>query len=134
MKVTTSAPLNVTEKLAEAIKKSGEFEPPAWIVFVKSGSGKSRPIGNPDFWYVRAASILRQISFKGTVGVERLRTRYGNRKNKGVKPARFYKGAGKIIRSILQQAETAGLVEKSKTKKAGRMLTSKGKALLESVQ
>ncbi|MEK6824409.1 MAG: 40S ribosomal protein S19, partial [Nanoarchaeota archaeon] len=63
-----------------------------------------------------------------------VRTRYGNRKNRGMKPAEFRKGAGKIIRVILQQAEAAGYIEKAKGKRAGRQLTPKGKQLLESVK
>ncbi len=46
--------------------------------------------------------------------------------------AEFRKSGGKIIRKILQQAEEAGLLEKSKEKKKGRQLTVKGKAFLES--
>ena len=67
------------------------------------------------------------------VGVERLRTRYGGRKDRGTKPARFVKGSGKIIRKILQQAESVGLLEKVKAKKAGRQLTVKGKEFLDKI-
>ncbi len=119
--------------LAAELKKSGDFEPPKWIIFVKSGTGKERPIEELDFWYKRTASVLRQIYIKGIVGVERLRTRYGNRKDRGMKPAEFRKGGGKIIRVILQQAEAAGIVEKAQEKRAGRQLTAKGKTLLEEV-
>lgn len=59
-----------------------------------------------------------------------MRTRYGGRKDKGVKPPRFIRGGGKIIRVILQQSEAAGLLEKAKGKRAGRQLTEKGKELL----
>ena len=48
-------------------------------------------------------------------------------------PDHFRKSSGKIIRLILQQAETAGLVEKAKDKRAGRQLTLKGKQFLEKV-
>lgn len=119
--------------LAEALKKIPEFKKPEWIDFVKSGPNKQRPIFDPDFWYKRAASILRQIYVKKIVGVQRLRTRYGGRKNRGMKPARFTKSGGKIIRTLLQQAEAAGLVEKSPGKKAGRQLTNKGRELMESL-
>ena len=119
--------------LAETLKKDKIFEKPEWVDFVKSGSGKQRPINEEDFWQKRAASILRQIYKSEIVGVERLRTRYGNRKNRGKRPAHFKKGGGKIIRMILQQAEEAGLVKKAEGKKKGRMLTEKGKKLLESV-
>ena len=120
--------------LAETLRKEKIFEPPEWADFVKSGSGKERPINEKDFWHKRAASILRQIYKKEIVGVERLRTRYGNRKNRGKRPSHFRKGGGKIIRTILQQAEKAGLVKKAEGKKKGRMLTDKGKKLLEGVK
>lgn len=119
--------------LAEAVKKSGDFEKPEWIDFVKTGTHKARPTMDSDFWYKRAASILRQIYIRGTLGVNRLRSRYGGRKDRGVQPAEHRKAGGKIIRKILQQAEAAGLLEKSKGKKAGRQLTLKGKQFLESV-
>ena len=120
--------------LAKLLKESGDFNAPEWVALVKSGTGRMRPIDDPDFWYKRAASILRQMQRRGVVGVERLRTRYGNRKNRGMRPAEFRKSAGKIIRVILQQAESAGLVEKSKGKRAGRQLTAQGKKLIEEVK
>lgn len=119
--------------LAEALKSHSEFKAPEWINFVKSSTHKSRPVNEPDFWHKRAASILRQIYIRGVVGVERLRTRYGGRKERGSRPAEFRKSGGKIIRVILQQAEKAGLLEKSKEKKAGRRLTENGKSFLEGV-
>ncbi len=120
--------------LADAIKKEHEeFKKPIWADLVKSGTHKMRPNSEEDFWYKRSASILRQIYLRGVVGVERLRSRYGGRKDRGMKPPRFVKSGGKIIRTILQQAESTGLLEKSKGKKAGRQLTKKGKEFLESV-
>lgn len=119
--------------LAEALKSIAEFKKPEWIDFVKSSTHKARPIAEPDFWHKRAASILRQIYIRGIVGVERLRTRYGGRKDRGQRPPEFRKGGGKIIRTILKQAESAGLIEKVKEKKPGRKLTQKGKEFLEEV-
>lgn len=120
--------------LALALKDLDEFEKPEWIDLVKSSVHKERPIQDEDFWYKRSASILRQIYIKGIVGVERLRSRYGGRKHRGSKPAEFRKASGKIIRSILQQAESAGLIEKVQGKKPGRRLTSKGKEFMESIK
>jgi small subunit ribosomal protein S19e len=127
-------------KLAEALKKLSEFEEPHWAKFVKSGTSKQRPIEDMDFWHKRAASILRQIYKKKIVGVSRLRTRYGSRKSRGMKPEEFRKSGGKIIRTILQQADKAGLTEIAKTikgvksRKPGRQLTEKGKKFLEAVK
>ena len=127
-------------KLAEALKKVPEFKKPEWVDFVKSGPAKSRPIGEEDFWYKRAASVLRQIYKKKIVGVSRLRTRYGSRKNRGVRPEEFRKASGKIIRTILQQSDKAGFTEIAKIvkgvkgKKPGRQLTESGKRFLEEIK
>ncbi len=127
-------------KLAQALKQIPEFKQPEWAEFVKSGPSKERPIEDEDFWYKRSASILRQIYLKGIVGVNRLRTKYGSKKNRGMKPERFSKASGKIIRTILQQADKAELTEIAKpikgvrSKKPGRQLTQKGKEFLEEIK
>jgi len=127
-------------KLAEALKQLPEFEVPEWVQYVKSGPAKERPINDPEFWHKRAASILRQIYRKELLGVSRLRTRYGSKKNRGQRPERFVKAGGKIIRTILQQSDRAGLTEMSKivkgvrNKKPGRKLTAKGKDFMEAIK
>jgi len=119
--------------LAEALKKVPEFKKPEWVDFVKTGTNRQRPSSEEDFWQKRAASVLKQLYVKGIAGVQRLRTRYGGRKDRGMKPAKFVKGGGKIIRVILQQADLAGFTEKIKGKKSGRELTKKGRDFLESL-
>ena len=131
--IRTINPSKYNSALAEALKEIASFKKPEWVDYVKSSAHKSRPIAEVDFWHKRAASILRQIYIKEIVGVERLRTRYGGRKDRGQRPPEFRKGSGNIIRKILQQAESAGLVEKIKDKKSGRKLTEKGKDFLETV-
>jgi small subunit ribosomal protein S19e len=123
-------------KLANILKSMPEFEQPVWSMFVKSSVSKQRPPRDPDFWFKRAASILRQIYTHNVVGVNRLKTRYGGRKKRGVRPEHFAKASGKMIRVILQQSEKAGLLEKfnESGKRAGRRLTQAGKDLLEGVK
>lgn len=127
-------------KLAEALKSIEEFKEPGWVAFVKSGSGKERPIEEEDFWYKRAASVLRNVYKKGSVGTERLRTKYGSKKNRGFRPEEFRKASGKIIRVILQQSDAAGFTEIQKavkgvrSKRPGRILTEKGKKFLEEMK
>ena len=127
-------------KLAEALKKIPEFEQPKWAEYAKTGPAKARPIDEPDFWNKRAASILRQIYKRKTVGVNRLRTRYGSKKNRGYRPEHFMKAGGKIIRTILQQADKAEFTEmvkpgrETKKRRLGRQLTKKGIEFLESVK
>jgi len=127
-------------KLAEALKQIPEFKQPEWAEYVKSGPAKERPIEDSDFWYKRTASMLRQIYKKGSVGVNRLRTKYGSKKNRGFKPEEFRRASGKIIRVILQQSDKAGFTEIQKpvrgvrSKRPGRILTDKGKKFLESIK
>ncbi len=127
-------------KLAEALKTLPEFKKPEWAEFVKSGPAKERPIDDPDFWHKRAASILRFIYVNKTVGVNKLRTKYGSKKNRGMRPEKFFKAGGKIQRVILQQADKAGLTEIAKPvkgikkRKSGRQLTKKGTEFLEAIK
>jgi small subunit ribosomal protein S19e len=121
-------------KLAAALRHMPEFQMPEWAGFVKTSVARVRPPFEADFWHNRAASILRQIAIKGVVGVNRLKTRYGGRKKRGMRPEEFRKGSGKIIRVILQQAEKAGLLTQSDGKKKGRQLTKKGLNLLNSIK
>jgi len=124
-------------KLAEALKKVPEFKQPTWSKFVKSGAAKARPIEDTDFWHKRAASILKQVYKKKIVGVSRLKTKYGSKKNRGYAPEEFRRGGGKIIRTILQQCDAAGFTEIAKAvrgvraRKPGRQLTQKGKEFME---
>lgn len=126
-------PVKYIPALAETLKGMEEFAVPEWANYVKSGSSRERPPVSDDFWYTRAASILRQLYIHGVVGVGKLRTRYGSRKDRGGKPDKFRKAGGKIIRVILQQAEAAGLVEKVLRMQHGRRLTAKGRELLDSI-
>ena len=122
-------PRELNNKLAEEIKQIPEFKTPEWALFVKSSVARERPPTEEDFWQKRTASILRQLYIKKVIGVNKLKIRYGGKKDRGQRRSKFRKGSGKMIRVILQQAEQAGLVEKAK--KPGRKLTEKGRLLIE---
>jgi len=119
------------DRLKEKLKEFKEISPPRWALYAKSGAHKERPPEQSDFWFIRAASILRRLYIDGPIGTSRLRTYYGGRKRRGHKPAHTYKASGAIIRKILQQLEASGLVRKENKK--GRVLTSKGRKLLDAV-
>ena len=76
--IFTKDPEKFIPALAEALKGMDAFEVPEWAMFVKTGVSRERPPVDEDFWYIRAASILRQLYIKGVVGVGKLRTRYGS--------------------------------------------------------
>ncbi len=135
MTVYDLSPQEFNDKLALALKNMPEFKMPEWAYFVKTGVSKIKPPVENDWWYNRAASILRQIYKNDIVGVNRLKVRYGSKLNRGMMPERFRKGSGKIIRVILQQAEKAGFLQKVlDEKRRGRRLTEKGKRFLEGIK
>ena len=115
-------------KAKEELKKVENIKPAPWAAFAKSGVSRERPPTQPDFWYIRAASILRRIYLDGPVGISKLRSFYGGRKRRGTKPAHFRKGSGNLIRKILQQLEEAGFVKKTNR---GRVITRKGQSFLD---
>lgn len=118
------------EKLVEYLKANvPEVKPPTWSMFVKTSSHKEKPPTNPEWWYYRAASILRKLYKAGEpVGLTELRREYGGRKNRGVRPERTVRAPGNAIRKILQQLEQAQLVRRTRK---GRILTPQGKSLLD---
>ena len=101
----------ITE-LGSQLKEVKEITPPLWADFVKTGVHKERPPVQKDWWYTRTAAVLVTISKIGPIGVSKLTTKYGGRKNRGHKPEVFRKGSGSIIRNVLQQLESAGLIKK----------------------
>jgi len=119
------------ERLKEELKKIDVIKPPRWALFAKNSSANERPPEQEDFWYIRAASILRRLYIDGPIGVSRLRTYYGRRKQHKRSKEKFMKAGGKIIRTILQQLEKAGFVEKVERK--GRKLTPKGISFLDNI-
>jgi len=120
------------EKAAESLKKVPEMEAPKWAPFVKTGTFKDRPPLSDDWWFMRSASILRRVARMGPIGVAKLRTLYGGKKNRGVRPEKFFKGSGSILRKSLQGLEKAGLVKQyEKAGHKGRVLTPKGASLLD---
>lgn len=118
------------ERLARYLKEEVDaIVPPAWASFVKTSSHTRRPPQNPDWWFTRCASLLRKIYVKGPIGIERLRSEYGGRIDRGVKPEHARKGGGAIIRKALQQLQAAGLVGPLRNR--GRVVTSEGRRLLD---
>jgi small subunit ribosomal protein S19e len=106
-------------------------QPPAWASVAKTGTHVEKQPQNPNWWYVRSASILRKVYVHGPVGIEKLRSYYGGRKDFGTKPEHAVKAGGSNIRKALQQLEAAGLIQKANTQ--GRTMSPRGRKLLQEV-
>jgi small subunit ribosomal protein S19e len=124
-------PANVfIESVADELKKRPEITAPDWAAFAKTGVHKENPPENPDWWFTRAAAVLRRVYIDGPIGVERMRTFYGGKKDRGARPGQFRKGGGSVLRKSLQQLEAAGLVLHDKT---GRRISPQGASFLDGV-
>src|SRR3989338_965881 len=83
--------------LASDLKENQKVPQPAFVPYVKTGAHRERSPQNPDWYYIRMASILRRVYVDGPVGTESLRTYYGGRKARGSKPHEFRKASGTKI-------------------------------------
>src|SRR5512133_1948554 len=123
-------PDHIIRRVAEELRKRKEIVPPEWAAFAKTGVHKEMPPEDPDWWFIRAAAVLRRVYVDGPLGVERMRSFYGGNKNRGSKPNAFRKGSGSILRKSLQQLEAAGLIIHDKT---GRRISPAGMAFLDNL-
>lgn len=116
-------------KAAEKLKAS-DVKKPSYVEYVKSGAGKERPPASEDFWYVRCASILRQVYLNGPIGVSALRTRYGNRKRHVVHSHHHFRAGGSLIKDSFDALEKLGYVKKTGK---GRVITPTGKSFVDKI-
>jgi len=130
MSIYIIEPEKFIKELAQKLKEIPEIKPPKGSQFWKTGFFKElAPVDSENFWYIRAASLLRKIKKLGPIGVNRLKKRYSGRNRKGQGRNHSARSAGKIIRVALQQLEQAKLLYKKE--KEGRILTPEGTSLLE---
>ncbi len=70
----------LVERVAVALQKVEQIKPPEWALFAKISSQNEKPPVRSDWWYVRAASVLRRIALLGPVGVSKLSIKFGGKK------------------------------------------------------
>eukprot|EP00242_Pyramimonas_sp_CCMP2087_P011749 CAMPEP_0198200690 /NCGR_PEP_ID=MMETSP1445-20131203/3652_1 /TAXON_ID=36898 /ORGANISM="Pyramimonas sp., Strain CCMP2087" /LENGTH=147 /DNA_ID=CAMNT_0043870825 /DNA_START=100 /DNA_END=543 /DNA_ORIENTATION=+ len=116
---------------AAYLRSTGKFETPTWVDLVKTGTGKELSPYDPDWYYIRAASVARQIYLRGGRGVGGLRKRYGSKVRRGSRPNLHGQASGSIIRHILQQLEILKIV--GKDPKGGRKITDDGQRDLDRI-
>jgi small subunit ribosomal protein S19e len=125
-------PRDLNRELARELKERKLVTPLAWTPFVKTGSHRERVPSSQDWWYHRAASILRVVDTLGPIGTAKLAVKYGGRKNRGVAPDQFREASTNIIRKCLQQLEKAKLIKQVEFDgHKGRVLTKDGAAFIK---
>ena len=118
-------------RLAAELKSRNAVSPPPWAGFVKTGVHKQRAPVDPEWWYLRSASVLRKVYLKRAMGVSRLSAEYGGKRDRGSAPYHARTGSRAVLREIVQQLEKAGLLQPYKGR--GRRVTASGQKLLDSV-
>jgi len=117
------------DEVAKKLQEDKAISLPENNIFSSTGVPKENPPEEKNWWHIRCASILRKIYVKNEIGVERLRSKYGGKRDRGSKPYKARGGSGSITRRALQQLEQGGYVTKIKGK--GRVLTPKGRSFLD---
>ena len=125
------APDAFIKAYAEHLKKSGKIELPKWVDIAKTASFKQMCPNDPDWYYVRAASIARKVYIRGGTGVGGLRKAYGGANKRGTRRAHSARAAGGVIRHILIQLESIQVVEAHPA--GGRRITSRGQRDLDRI-
>ena len=124
-------PEKLIAKAAEKLKQVDTVTAPEWAEFVKTGRHTESAPVQDDWWYIRAASVMRKVYVKGPIGTSRLAAEYGGFADRGSKPNRAVKGSRAIARRCLIQLERAGFL--AKDKKNGRIISPKGQSFLDNV-
>ncbi|KAK1861661.1 hypothetical protein I4F81_004242 [Pyropia yezoensis] len=114
---------------AAHLKRVGNLELPKWVDVVKTATFKELAPYDPDWYYIRVASLARKVYLRSGTGVGAFTKVYGGRMHRGTRPSHFAKASKGIIRSALQQLEALGVVEKDPT--GGRRITRKGMAEMD---
>ncbi|KAI9747607.1 MAG: 40S ribosomal protein S19 [Lichina confinis] len=117
---------------AAFLKRQGKLQIPGWVDTVKTSHGRELPPQNPDWFYVRAASVARHIYLRKTVGVGRLRKVHGNRKNPGSRPGHHVDASGSVDRKVVQALEKIGVLEQDEDR-GGRRITQSGQRDLDRI-
>ncbi|KAE8693559.1 40S ribosomal protein S19 [Hibiscus syriacus] len=91
------SPHEFVKAYAAHLKRSGKIELPPWTDIVKTGKLKELPPYDPDWYYVRAASMARKIYLRGGLGVGGFRRIYGGAKRNGSRPRHFCNSSGSLL-------------------------------------
>ena len=114
---------------AKFLKKGNKIRIPEWAAYYKTACFKDLAPYDPDWLYIRAASVAYQLYMRGKVGVNTLRKHYSSKQRNGTRTEHSRLTAGKCIRYCLIELEHAQLVGKMSFEDKNGNQTLMGKAL-----
>ncbi|KAI8327691.1 40S ribosomal protein S19-A [Chlamydoabsidia padenii] len=124
-------PHSFIKAYAAYLKRTGKLEVPKWVDIVKTGTFKELAPYDPDWYFIRAASVARHIYIRKAVGVGALNKVHGGRVNRGMRPSHHAEASGSVNRKVLQSLEKIGVLQKDK--KGGRKITQDGQRDLDRI-
>merc|ERR1712023_73921 len=98
------------EAYADFLKKSNKIELPSWVDLVKTGHYHELAPYDDDWFYTRAAAIIRKLYIKPNYGVGRLANKFGGKERNGVARKHHAKDSRGVIRAAMQALEKAKLL------------------------
>eukprot|EP01038_Epipyxis_sp_PR26KG_P007492 gene7492-10208_t len=116
---------------AEVLKNNDKFVVPKWADLVKTGVSKELAPYDPDWYFVRAAAIVRKIYLRQGTGVGALKKRFGGSYRRGSRPEIHRDAAGGLIRSIMITLDDLKITEKHPN--GGRKISRVGQQALDLV-
>jgi len=127
----TLPPELLIARTAKELKEKSIINPPEWSHNVKTGYFKENIPDQSDWFYIRAAAVLRKIYSKGPIGIQKLRKEFGHKNNRGSRPSRSARASGAVLRNIVRQLEKNELIAIEESN--GRKISSKGMSFLDAM-
>ena len=122
---------DLVKQIAAYLKKGGKVKVPESADMIKLARFNELPPVDPDWYFVRTASIARHLYLRSPAGVKSFKKIYGARKRNGTAPPHFCIAAGGALRKCLQTLEGINWVEKHP--EGGRVLTKTGRKDLDRI-
>lgn len=123
---------DLVKAYARFLKKSGKVVLPKWVDVVRTSGAREMPPEDPDWFYIRCASIARKLYKHSGSGIKGLRKAYGTSQRRGTRPTKRRMASGAVIRAAIRQLELLKVVEK-KPKTGGRRLSNTGRRDLDRI-
>jgi small subunit ribosomal protein S19e len=117
---------------AQHLKRQGKIEVPKWVDYVKTSSAKELAPYDPDWFYIRCASIARKIYLRPNTGVGALTKVYGSNERRGARTEHFKEANSGMLRYMVRQLEAIKVLEKATTGK-GRKISRIGQQDLDRI-
>merc|ERR1711988_463739 len=95
---------------ADFLKKSNKITPPAWVDLVKTGHYHELSPYDEDWFYVRAAAIVRKLYVRPQLGVGRLADIFGGKERNGSARKHHAHDSKSVIRACMKSLEKAGIL------------------------